>query len=203
MSAVADGLAQRTIAAALATNLEGGFERLVVAYQHRVFAFALHLMGDAHEAEELAQDAFVAAYRALRGYAAERRRSLALRPWLFTIVLNRVRNRARRAKPMSLDGEGGRAASQALASPASDEPAAIAARSESSAELRRAIATLPQRNRAAVVLRHIEGLGYEEISAMLGRPAVTVRSDVHRGVGLLRKYYEEKKDDGFRASASG
>jgi RNA polymerase sigma-70 factor (ECF subfamily) len=200
MSGEGDARAQRTIAAALASNLDAAFERLVVAYQHRVYAFALHLVGDAHEAEELAQDAFVGAYRALRGYAAERRRSLALRPWLFTIILNRVRNRARRARPLSLDADGTRGASE-VATPASDEPAAIAVRGESDAQLRRAIAALPQRNRAAVVLRHIEGLGYEEISRMLGRPAVTVRSDVHRGVGLLRKYYEEKDDDGFRASA--
>jgi RNA polymerase sigma-70 factor (ECF subfamily) len=201
MSEAAEAREQRTIAAALAASVDGAFERMVIAYQHRVYGFALHLTGDAHEAEELAQDAFVAAYRALLGYAAERRRSLALRPWLFTIVLNRVRNRSRRPLPVSLDGDAP-AAARAHESAASEEPAAATVRAERDAELRRAIAALPQRSRDAVVLRHIEGMGYDEISRVLGRPAVTVRSDVHRGVGLLRKYYEEKNDDNVRASAS-
>jgi RNA polymerase sigma-70 factor (ECF subfamily) len=201
MSEAADAREQRAIATALAASVDGAFERMVIAYQHRVYGFALHLTGDAHEAEELAQDAFVAAYRALLGYAAQRRRSLALRPWLFTIVLNRVRNRARRPLPVSLDGDSP-AATRAHEIAASEEPAAVAVRAERDAELRSAIAALPQRSRDAVVLRHIEGMGYDEISRMLGRPAVTVRSDVHRGVGLLRKYYEEKNDDNVRASAS-
>jgi RNA polymerase sigma-70 factor, ECF subfamily len=80
---------------ALATDLERSFERLVLAYQDRLYAFALRLSGSPPDAEEIAQDAFVRAYEALRSYAAQRVRDMALRPWLYQITLNVFRNRVR------------------------------------------------------------------------------------------------------------
>jgi RNA polymerase sigma-70 factor (ECF subfamily) len=67
---------------ALADDLDDNFERLVLTYQDRVFAFALRLTGNPSDAEEVAQDAFVRAYRALARYPSERVATLALRPWL-------------------------------------------------------------------------------------------------------------------------
>ena len=89
-------MSDRELAAALAESVDAAYERFVEAYQHRLFGFVLTLVGNASEAEEIAQDAFVSAYKALCGYDAARRRKLALRAWLFTIALNKVRNRARR-----------------------------------------------------------------------------------------------------------
>src|SRR5688500_1165905 len=85
------------------------FPRIVREHQHRVFSLALRLCGgDRLAAEELAHDVFVKAYRALSTYDDERRRALALRPWLATIALNEARNRsrarARRRDRVSLDG---------------------------------------------------------------------------------------------------
>ena len=89
----------------LAEDLDGAFEDLVRSYQDRLFSFALRLTGRREDAEEIAQDAFVRAYRALSTYPAERIRGMSLRAWLYQITLNVTRNRMRGKKPklVSLD----------------------------------------------------------------------------------------------------
>ncbi|MGP6157452.1 MAG: RNA polymerase sigma factor [Vulcanimicrobiaceae bacterium] len=175
----------REVAEGLAKDLDTHFEKLVTAYQHRVFGFALNLVGDRSAAEELAQEAFVAAYRALSGYGPQRRRELSVRAWLYAIVLNRVRNRARSpaARTFALDG----AVAEALAADPRDGPAAVVERGESRDALRAALGRLALKYRAPVVLRHVEGRSYAEIAAILGRPEGTVKAEVHRGLAQLRK----------------
>jgi RNA polymerase sigma-70 factor (ECF subfamily) len=175
------------LAAALADDLPGSFERAVLAFQDRLYAFALRLTGSARDAEEITQDAFVRAYRALQGYPPERRRALALRPWLYRIALNVTRNHVRRRRlPLApLDGEG----PEPAADPAG-RPSAVLARAERVRTLTRLVERLPERYRAAVVLRHVEGLGYGEIGAVLGQPVGTTKANVHRGLALLRRGLE-------------
>ena len=79
----------------LARDLDGTFESLVHAHIDRCHAIAHRMTGNPHDAEEIAQDALVRAYRALATYDPERIRDLRIRPWLTTIVLNLCRNRAR------------------------------------------------------------------------------------------------------------
>src|SRR5262245_21888208 len=81
------------LAAALAIDLDGAFAQLVLSYQRRLFGFALRLCGSPQDAEEVAQDAFVRAYRALAAYPEDRVRTLRLGAWLTQIALNVVRNR--------------------------------------------------------------------------------------------------------------
>src|SRR3954452_11261294 len=83
------------LAARLATDLDAAFESLVLAHQDRLFTIALRTGGDRSDAEELVQDCFVRAYRALTSYPPARIRELRLRGWLTTIRLNAGRNRAR------------------------------------------------------------------------------------------------------------
>lgn len=197
----AEGNLARDIASALARDLDGAFERFVLTYQDRVYAFALNLIGNRPTAEDVAQEAFVSAYRALQKYSPARRRTLALRAWLYTIVLNRVRNIARspQSKVLSLDGpvpedlgisRNGRTSRHARAAlDLADDavgPAESVAREESAEELRAALARLALRYRSAVVLRHIEERDYTEIAAILNQPVGTVKSNVHRGLALLR-----------------
>jgi RNA polymerase sigma-70 factor (ECF subfamily) len=180
---------EEDLRAALASDLDGTFERLVLAYQGRLYAFALRLTGRREDAEEIAQDAFMRAYRALAAYPAERIACLALRAWLFQITVNVARNRRRRpgVKTVPLDGDGSEAA---FAEPEDDvrtRPEALAERGETARTLAAELAALPDRYRAAVVLRHVEGLGYAELAGVLGQPVGTVKANVHRGVLLLRK----------------
>jgi RNA polymerase sigma-70 factor (ECF subfamily) len=174
--------------AALARDLDGSFERLVRAHQHRLFSIALRLTGDPHDAEELAQDAFVRAHRALEGYDAERIRGLNLRAWLATIVLNLCRNRARRRRPteVALDVAG----TDPFADRRMPSPAERYERRESAVYWAGLVRDLPERYRAAVVLRHVDGLSYEEMAEVLARPVGTVKAQVHRGVALLRAAHE-------------
>ncbi len=171
-------LAQR-----LAADLDGTFEALVLALQGPVYRFAYRYCGNAQDAEEIAQDAFVRAYEALRNYEPERIAALKLSPWLLTITVNLARNRARGKRLLTEDLE-------TIAEPAAvstDEPEHIAERYELSDRLAEALRELPPRYRSAVILRHVLGLGYAEAAAVLDLPAGTVKSHVHRGIQLLRE----------------
>lgn len=178
---------------ALADDLDGTFERVVLAHQDRLYSIALRMLGDTGDAEEAAQDAFVRAYRALGRYEAKRIRELQLRPWLATIVLNLCRSRlARRPvvvrRQVSLDAP----------LPGDLEPRAEEARGPAAATARRASAeawaglllNLPPAYRSAVVLRHVDGLSYPELAIALDRPEGTVKAQVHRGLAMLRTAYE-------------
>lgn len=177
------------LAARLAANLAASFECAVCAYQDRLFAFALRLCADRQDAEEITQDAFVRAYRALARYPADRVRALALRPWLYRIVLNVWRNRAqrRRLPSLSLDAaQGADAPTLALAAEPRAQPEAVVERSERQRELARALRMLPEAQRIAILLRHMEGMGYREMARLLGQPEGTVKAHVHRGLARLR-----------------
>ncbi len=171
---------------ALARDLDGHFEQLVDVFQHRLYGFALRLLGSSRDAEESTQDAFVRAYRALQGYPPERIRALNLKAWLFQIVLNVVRNRVRRPTlaVVSIDPE---LESRVPAHVADEQPEQAALRRERLSELARLIAGLPDRYATAVVLRPVHGLSYEEAAEILHQPIGTTKSDVHRGLRLLRE----------------
>jgi RNA polymerase sigma-70 factor (ECF subfamily) len=173
---------------ALADDLDGSFEALVLAHQDRVYSIALRLLGDPRDAEEAAQDAFVRAYRALARYDATRIRELRLRPWLATIVLNLSRSRlARRSAAratLSLD-----LTLPGALEPHADEthgPAARTAANDAARAWAELLLTLPPAYRGAVILRHVDGLSYPELAIALGRPEGTVKAQVHRGLALLR-----------------
>jgi RNA polymerase sigma-70 factor (ECF subfamily) len=194
-----------SLAARLATDLDGTFETLVLAHQDRLYSLALRSVGDPGEAEELVQDAFVRAYRALAGYEPERRRSLAIRPWLSTIVLNLCRNRARRVRPaqvglevlegrdgvgpdgIGFDGDDGSAARLG-------SPEASALRREETETWARRVRALPARYRDPVLLRYVDDLAYAEISTALDIPEGTLRAQVHRGLALLRTALEHEAE---------
>jgi len=179
------------LTAALADDLPGNFEPVVLTFQDRLFAFALRLTGSAADAEEITQDAFVRAYRALEGYGPDRRQSLTLRPWLYRIALNVSRNRVRRRQPVAVPLDGDR---PEPAADAGTRPSAVLERAERSRALARLVEGLPERYRAPLILRHVEGLGYGEIAAILGQPVGTAKANVHRGLALLRRGLEAEDD---------
>jgi RNA polymerase sigma-70 factor (ECF subfamily) len=174
----------------LASDLDTTFEALVRAHQDRLFSLALRFLGDASDAEEVVQDGFVRAYRALGRYDAARIAELELRPWLSSIVLNLCRTRYRlRARTRMAVVAGGLDDSR-LHAPAGDTPHERSARRESVDRWAALVGGLPVLYRAAVVLRHVDGLSYEEMSQALGRPEGTVKAQVHRGLALLRAAIE-------------
>ena len=175
----------------LATDLDAAFETLVRGHADRLYGIALRLTGDARDAEEIAQDAFVRAHRALNGYDAERIRALRLRPWLAAIAVNLARNRRRRAADrqpsLSLDAAGTGTGPEAAAA---DAPEAIAVRRAERERWAAALACLPDHYRVPLVLRHVDDLSYDEMADALGRPEGTLRAQVHRGLALLRAAWD-------------
>jgi RNA polymerase sigma-70 factor (ECF subfamily) len=180
---------ENSLSRGLAADLDGHFEQLVRIYQDRLYGFALRLTGSRQDAEESTQDAFVRAYRALERYPTERRRELRLRPWLYQIALNVVRNRVRRAA-LPLVPIDDAAAGNGLASHPDEEPETVAVHTERARDLADALGDLPQRYKTAVVLRHVQGLSYAEAAEILDQPIGTTKSDVHRGLRLLREKLE-------------
>jgi RNA polymerase sigma-70 factor (ECF subfamily) len=181
------------LAADLARDLDRSFDALVLAHQDRLYTIALRMLRDPRDAEEAAQDALVRAYRALASYDAARIRELQVRGWLTTIVLNLCRTRglrraARGAPPVSIDDDAGPPIEPAAA--AANAPTEVAERHAERDRWAARLAELPPVYRAAVVLRHVDGLSYPEAAAALGRPEGTVKAQVHRGIGLLRTMLE-------------
>ncbi|HET7027527.1 MAG TPA: RNA polymerase sigma factor [Candidatus Limnocylindrales bacterium] len=168
------------LARRLASDLDGTFETLVRTHVDRCFSIALRLLADASDAEEVAQDALVRAYRALERYPAERIRELDLRAWLATITLNAARSRRRRQAdrrpPLSLDAVGSESRSAGAQTVGSS--------------LASLVAGLPERYRAPIVLRYVDDLTYSQIAQVLGRPEGTLKAQVHRGLALLHAAHD-------------
>ena len=149
------------------------FEELVIAYQHRVFGVALRMLGNRAEAEEIAQETFLRAHRALADFRGDAK----LSTWLYAIAsrlcLNRLAGGERRR---AREGE------ETLLRLASDDAGAAARleRSELEQALAAAIEALPEERRIVVVLRDVQGLSYDEIAETLGLEPGTVRSRLHR-----------------------
>jgi RNA polymerase sigma-70 factor (ECF subfamily) len=193
------------LTAALAADLDGTFEEVVRGFGDRLYAVGLRLTGSPPDAEEIAQDAFVRAYQALRGYEPERIRALALRAWLYRIAVNAARNRLRGKRPVviPLNGashEGDEWDQSVEPADGGEAPEATVERREQGAELATLVADLPPRYRAAVVLRHVEGLAYAEIAEALEQPVGTVKANVHRGLRQLREALE--RNEGSRLAVA-
>ncbi len=180
------------LAKRLARDLDAAFPVLVEAHQDRLYTIALRLLGDRRDAEEVAQDALVRAFRAMHGYQRERVATLRLRPWLASIAVNLARNRRRRAddrqppnqlEPMLDTGFD-------LPADARSGPERRADRRETQRELVEALLRLTPAVRAAVVLRHVDGLSVTETAEALGRPEGTIKAQVHRGLRELRATFE-------------
>ena len=155
------------------------FERLVRDHQHRIYALGFALTGNRHDAEDVAQDTFVRAYRALATYPPERIRELKQKAWLHRIAVNVVRNRVRGVRPRLVELNGSEP------DHGSGPEENVMRRAEID-ELAARVACLPPRYREAVVLRHVQELSYAEMADALGQPVGTVKANVHRGLKLLR-----------------
>ena len=178
----------RSLLRQIAHDLDGSFECLVLTYQDRLYRFSLRLSGSPRDAEEIAQDTFVKAYRALGDYPRDRILRLALRAWLYQIALNVFRNRVRRRHLATV--------------PLGDDvplvshdapPERVVEMAERHRELAGLLSTLPQRYRASVILRHIDELQYSEIAQVLCQPEGTIKSNVHRGLQMLRDAMKDSR----------
>jgi RNA polymerase sigma-70 factor (ECF subfamily) len=155
------------------------FEALVLAYQSLAFRAAFVIAGDAADAEEAAQDAFVKAYRALGRFRAGE----PFRPWLLAIVANEARNRRRTR---------GRRAALALRAEAEpgapgEDPEEAALATERRKRVLTAVERLRDDDRDVLACRYFLELSEEETAAALGIARGTVKSRTHRALARLQE----------------
>src|SRR5512134_1082782 len=161
-------------------NERGAFDLLVLKYQHKVVKLVARLLRDPAEAEDVAQEAFVKAYRALGSFRGDS----AFYTWLYRIAVNTARNAiaSRQRRPLDYEAELSESEQSNLASRLrhTDTPEATALSEEIRVTVNQAIEELPEDLRTAIVLREVEGLSYEEIAAAMDCPVGTVRSRIFR-----------------------
>lgn len=154
------------------------FRVLVDRHQQSVFRFASGLVGNREEAQDVTQEAFLAAFVNLSGYDSSR---AAFSTWLFTIARNRCLNLLKQRRPIAL------AEPDSIGDVASADP--IVSR-ELSLQLDRALSALPVEQRSAFVLAEIEELPYDEIARIERTSLGTVKSRIHRAKQRLQSLLE-------------
>ncbi|MCK9512640.1 MAG: RNA polymerase sigma factor RpoE [Pigmentiphaga sp.] len=157
------------------------FDLLVRKYQRKILRLLSRLIRDPVEVEDVAQEAFIKAYRALPGFRGES----AFYTWLYRIAVNTAKNHlaASKRRPSggpSYENEDGETFDETANLSDIQTPEAVMASREIATTVNAAIEALPDELRTAIMLREIEGLSYEEIAQSMGCPIGTVRSRIFR-----------------------
>lgn len=173
----------RAIARAKKGDAEA-FASLVEAYETSVYRLALRMCGNTHDAEEVAQEAFVAAWKGLPAFRGESKFS----SWIYQLTTNAAIDFLRREKrhraSSPLDDE------IDLADPGTPQQAAEEA--ELRAALQQALDSLTAEHRQIFLLRQVQQMSYEEIGALLGLESGTVKSRLSRAKKQLRQILTQK-----------
>ena len=172
---------QQLIARSRAGDLTA-FNALVELYQRQVYNLCLRMLGSAPAAEDTAQDTFITAYRRIGSF-----RGGNFRAWLLRIAANASYDelRRRRNRPTT-------SLEDSIAADAGPEDEAL--RRELGLHLQQGLAALPPEQRLAVILRDVQGLSYEELTAALGCSLGTVKSRIARGRARMREYLLARRE---------
>ena len=175
------------------------FDLLVLKYQGRIGALVSRYIADAGEVEDVTQEAFIKAYRALSKFRGDS----AFYTWLYRIAANAAKNH--------LVAKGRRPGADATIEDAEafddgglvsemSSPEAMAMGDELAAVVEQALQSLPEELRAALTLRELEGLSYDDIAEVLGCPVGTVRSRIFRAREAIDEQVRQQisGDSGFR-----
>lgn len=164
---------------------EDAFRRLVERYQGRAYWAAYHLVHDAEDARDIAQEAFIRVFRSLDRFDFKYR----FYTWLYQIVVNLAIDHLRRRR-----GAGRSVSLGDVAEIASEDsgPSGRLERAEKRRAVEQVLATLPDKQRALIVLRDVEGLSSKEIADILGCNHATVRWRLHRARVRFRQLWESR-----------
>ncbi|MFZ3590288.1 RNA polymerase sigma factor SigW [Bacillus sp. DJP31] len=170
---------------------QNAFSEIVELYKDKVYQLCYRMLGNSHEAEDIAQEAFIRAYINIESFHIDKKFST----WLYRIATNLAIDRIRKKKPdYYLDAEvTGTEGLTMYSQVAADVP--LPEEEVESLELQQSvqiqILRLPEKYRAVIVLKYIEELSLKEISEVLGLPISTIKTRIHRGREALRKQLRE------------
>jgi len=166
---------------------KGAFDLLVLKYQHKIVNLIMRYVRDPELALDIAQEAFIKAYRALPRFRGDS----AFYTWMYRIAVNTAKNHlaAQRRRPMDieLDLQDPEQYDLHAKLKETDTPEGLALGNELKETVERAIAALPEDLRTAIVLRELEGMSYEEIAQTMDCPVGTVRSRIFRARDAIGK----------------
>ena len=175
---------EKELIARLQARDETAFEELIRLYEKKIYALCVRMCGNAEDAEEAAQDTFLALWRGIDRF----RQESALSTWIYRLASNAcidlMRRRRKSEGGVSLDDE---ALFLDAADPAPQPPQALEQR-EAQRLLQEGLMSLPAEYRSILLLREVEGLSYSEISETLELELGTVKSRISRGRTLLRNF---------------
>ncbi len=172
------GLDDRALVASCVAGRKEAFDILVERHQRSVYLLCYRFVGKHEDAADLAQDVFVRAYRAVGSF----RGNSSLATWLYRIAVNVCLNRVARRTPATspLDDV------LQLSAPVED-PALELIRSDRAARVRAAIARLPEKQRATLILRAYHELSHREIAQVMGSTVGAVKANFFHALGNLKK----------------
>ena len=166
---------------------KGAFDLLVLKYQHKIVNLIMRYVRDPELALDIAQEAFIKAYRALPRFRGDS----AFYTWMYRIAVNTAKNHlaAQRRRPMDveLDMQDPEQYDLHARLKETDTPEGVTLSNELKQTVERAIAALPEDLRTAIVLRELEGMSYEEIAQTMECPVGTVRSRIFRARDAIGK----------------
>lgn len=164
------------------------YNLLVLRYQHKVVQIALKFVNNQADACDIAQEAFLKAYRAIGNFRGES----GFYTWLYRIVINTARtfleSTSKQRNHVDVDAEDINSQDHQGALTSVDSPDRIIESQELQQTIMQALAQLPYELRQAITLREVEGLAYDDIAKLTGVPTGTVRSRIFRA----RQFIEEK-----------
>lgn len=159
---------------------KSAFDFLVLKYQQRIIQLVNSYIKDPVEAQDVAQEAFIKAYRALGGFRGD----AAFYTWLYRIAINTAKNynlaRARRSGSSEVEVQEAEAIENAPQLQGLDSPERLLLTQEIMDTIKTALADLPEEMRVAIELREFDGMSYEEIALAMDCPVGTVRSRIFR-----------------------
>lgn len=159
---------------------KAAYDLLVIKYQHKIIQLVNRYVKDSSEAQDVAQEAFIKAYRALGNFRGES----AFYTWLYRIAINTAKNylmsRSRRSADNQVDIQDAEQIEKAPQLQGMETPERQLLNQEIVETIKTAIAKLPDEMRIAIMLREFEGMSYEEIAQAMDCPVGTVRSRIFR-----------------------